>query len=247
MIHRPTVIVLALALGISGASAFAGGQASSETLAPVSVSRDFDGAELSHALVCLAVAATLGTLLAFRPRRGGAPPHPPHVTQAQIMMSVVGALVMLVVGASLARAFAIAGTAGLVRYRAKLDDPKDASVMLSCLAIGLASGVGLPYLALAATVFIVALLWTLEWREPWPAKPFELKVSAKHPMELRSDVESLLSRHKIKFELREATEKHVAYMAQVPHGKKTDKVSEAITALNGEQAVEVEWDEKKAK
>ena len=163
------------------------------------------------------------------------------------MMSVVGALVMLVVGASLARAFAIAGTAGLVRYRAKLDDPKDASVMLSCLAIGLASGVGLPYLAIAGAVFIVVLLWALEWREPFPAKPFELKVSSRNPMELRNDVESLLSRHKIKFELREATEKHVAYMAQVPHGKKTDKVSEAITALNGAEAVEVEWDEKKAK
>jgi hypothetical protein len=241
------LIAVVLALGASGASVSAGGQTPAETLAPVNVIQDFDGAELAHALVCLLVAAALGTLLAFRPRRGGAPAHPAHVVQAQIMMAVVGALVMLVVGASLARAFAIAGTAGLVRYRAKLDDPKDASVMLSCLAIGLASGVGLPYLAFAGALFIVALLWTLEWREPWPAKPFELKVSAKNPMELRGDVESLLSRHKIKFELREATEKHVAYMAQVPHGKRTDKVSEAITSLNGAQAVEVEWDEKKAK
>ena len=33
---------------------------------------------------------------------------------------------MLVVGSSLARAFGIVGAAGLVRYRAKIDDPKDA-------------------------------------------------------------------------------------------------------------------------
>jgi len=163
------------------------------------------------------------------------------------MMTIVGALVMLVVGASLARAFAIVGTAGLVRYRAKLDDPKDASVMLSCLAVGLASGVGLPYLAAVGALFIVVLLRTLEWREPLPAKPFELKVSSRNPMDLRSALESLLSRHKISFELREATEKHVAYMAQVPHGQRTDRISEAISALNGARAVEVEWDEKKAK
>jgi tellurite resistance protein TehA-like permease len=93
------------------------------------------------------------------------------------MLASVGSLVMLIVGASLARAFAIAGVAGLVRYRAKIDDPKDASVMPSCLAVGLASGVGLLYLAAAGAAFIVGVLWVLEWREPWPSKSFELKVT----------------------------------------------------------------------
>ena len=31
-----------------------------------------------------------------------------------------------------------------------------------------------------------------------------------------------------------------------PKGKRTDRISEAITALNGAEAVEVVWDEKKA-
>ena len=203
-------------------------------------------ADLGHALLCLVVAAALGAALAFRPRRAGGPPRVAHVTQAQIMMAIVGSLVMLIVGASLARAFAIAGTAGLVRYRAKIDDPKDASVMLSCLAVGLASGVGLLYLAAAGAVFIVGILWVLEWREPWPPKSFELKVSAKDPAALKSEVEALLTKHHIPFELRETTEKHISYSAQVPHGRRTDQISEAIAALHGAEAVEVEWDEKKA-
>jgi hypothetical protein len=206
----------------------------------------FSVADLGHAVLCMVVAAVLGTLLAFRPRRAGGPARVAHVTQAQIMMAIVGALVMLVVGASLARAFAIAGTAGLVRYRAKIDDPKDASVMLSCLAIGLASGVGLLYLATVGAVFIVGVLWVLEWREPWPAKTFELTVAAKAPAALKAEVEALLTRHHIKFELRESTEKQIMYSAQVPQGKRTDRISEAITALHGAEAVEVVWDEKKA-
>ncbi len=218
-----------------------------ESLSPINVIQEFDPDGLQHALICLFVAAGLGTVLAFRPRRGGGPPRLAHVTQAQIMMAIVGSLVMLIVGASLARAFAIAGTAGLVRYRANIDDPKDASVMLACLAIGLASGVGLPYLAGASTVFIVIVLRILESREPWPAKPFELKVAAKNPAGLKSEVEVLLSKHKIKFELRESTEKHILFLTQVPHGKRTDKISEAIVALNGAEAVDVVWDEKKAK
>jgi hypothetical protein len=205
----------------------------------------FSLADLGHAMLCLVVAAVLGAVLAFRPRRGGGPPRVANVIQAQIMLSIVGSLVMLIVGASLARAFAIAGAAGLVRYRAKIDDPKDASVMLSCLAVGLASGVGLLYLAAAGAAFIVTVLWVLEWREPWPSKTFELKVSAKAPTALKAEVEALLTKHNIKFELRESTEEHIAYSAQVPQGRRTDRISEAIAALHGGEAVAVVWEEKK--
>ena len=61
------------------------------------------------------------------------------VVQTQIILAMVGSVVMIVVGTSLARAFGIVGAAGLVRYRAKIADPKDAGVMLSTLAIGLAA------------------------------------------------------------------------------------------------------------
>lgn len=205
----------------------------------------FSLADLGHAMLCLVAAALLGTVLAFRPRRAGGPPRIAHVTQAQIMLAIVGSLVMLIVGASLARAFAIAGAAGLVRYRATIDDPKDASVMLSCLAVGLASGVGLLYLAAAGTAFIVAVLWLLEWREPWPPKSFELKVSAQDPAALKSEVEALLTKHHIKFELRGSTEKDMTYSAEVPHGQRTDRISEAIAALHGAAAVDVAWEQKK--
>ena len=88
---------------------------------------------------------------------------------------------MLVVGSSLARAFGIVGAAGLVRYRAKIDDPKDAGVMLSTLAVGLAAGVGVWLLAGFATLFILAVLWIVESFEPKATQLFTLKVMAKDP------------------------------------------------------------------
>src|SRR5207244_5513339 len=101
------------------------------------------------------------------------------VVQTQIILAVVGAVVMLVVGSSLARAFGIVGAAGLVRYRAKIEDPKDAGVMLSTLAVGLACGVGLWLLALFATVFVLGLLWVVESFEPKATQLFVLKLKAK--------------------------------------------------------------------
>ncbi len=95
------------------------------------------------------------------------------VLQTQIILSIVGAVIMLVVGASLARAFGIVGAANLIRYRSKIDDPKDAVVMLCTLAVGLASGVGLYALAVVSTAFIAAALWVIE--------SFELRLATFRP------------------------------------------------------------------
>src|SRR5688500_18302192 len=109
---------------------------------------------VATALLALPLAAGLGAALAFRFRRRGTPPRSAPVIQTQIMLAIVGAVVMLIVGSSLARAFGIVGVASLIRYRTKVDDPKDAVVMLACLTVGLASGVGLYGLALFAVPFI---------------------------------------------------------------------------------------------
>src|SRR5918995_3680614 len=72
--------------------------------------------EIDDAMVRLPLAAILGTALALRPRRRGTPPRTAPVVQTQIVLAVVGAVILLVVGPSLARAFAIVGAANLIRY-----------------------------------------------------------------------------------------------------------------------------------
>src|SRR6478752_4713080 len=130
---------------------------------------------------------------AFRPRRRGTPKRQAPVIQTQIVLSLVGAIVMLVVGASLARAFGIVGAANLVRYRSKIDDPKDAAVMLCALSVGLASGVGLYALTIFSTVFMVAALWVIESFEPESKKPFMLRIkAASETDERREKIERIL-------------------------------------------------------
>ena len=189
------------------------------------------------------LAAALGALLAFRPRRRGTPARSTAVIQTQIILAIVGAVVMLVVGSSVARAFGIVGAASLVRYRAKIDDPKDAGIMLSTLGIGLASGVGLYYLAIFATLFIVLVVGVLESFEPEAYKLFDLKVKAAQATSIRPHVQQILRRNKIRYELRTAADDELVYEAKVPSEKKVDGVTEAIHAIDN--ANEVEWEEKK--
>ena len=202
-------------------------------------------AELLQAAVSLPIAAALGAALAFRPQRRGTPPRDPAVIQTQIILALVGALVMLVVGASLARAFGIVGAASLVRYRSKIDDPKDAGVMLSCLAIGLASGVGIYWIAALSTLFILAVVWVLESQEPESVKDFLLKLKGKDTGRLKDGLEKMLSKNGVKYELRTSSQDDLIYSVRLPLTKRTDRLTNAILELGEPQDLSVEWSDKK--
>ena len=171
------------------------------------------------------------------------------VIETQIILAVVGALIMLVVGASLARAFGIVGAANLIRYRAKIDNPKDAVVMLSALAVGLACGVGLYVLAVFGTVFVGVVLWVIEGFEPAARKSFGLKLTVKEESigDLRPRIESVLRRYGATFELRGLADEVLSYAIDADANLRVDRVSAAIEALAPEAGIGVEWDEKKVK
>jgi len=198
-----------------------------------------------QALYRIPLAAILGSALAFRPRRRGTPPRSPAVLQTQILLALVGAVVMLVVGSSVARAFGIVGAASLVRYRAKIEDPKDAGIMLSTLGIGLASGVGLYLLAAFATLITLVVVWILESLEPEGHRLFNLRVKSKTADDLKPRVESILSRNRVAYDLRSSNGDEVVYEVRVPLEKRTERLSNAILGLDPQGDTAVEWGDKK--
>lgn len=205
--------------------------------------------DVAQAAARLPLAGLFGAALALRPKRRGTPDRSMPVIETQIILSIVGALIMLVVGASLARAFGIVGAANLIRYRAKIDDPKDAVVMLAALAVGLACGVGLYALAAIGTLFVGTALWIIEGFEPEAHKSFDLtlKFASEHAPTLRPRAEAVLRRFRARYELRASAEDTVSFAIDAPASMSVDRVSEALVALEPKGGLAVEWDEKKAK
>ena len=204
--------------------------------------------EIDDAMVRLPLAAVLGAALALRPRRRGTPPRSAPVIQTQIVLAVVGAVIMLVIGASLARAFGIVGAANLIRYRSKIEDPKDAVVMLCALAVGLATGVGLYALSVFSTSFLVAALWVIESFEPGRRKSFDLKIKiGEETDDLRPQIETILTRYNLKFEIRSSSPQEVAYEVDVPIELKTDRITNAILQLDPGGSGSVDWADKNPK
>ncbi|MFN7915514.1 MAG: hypothetical protein U0Q55_09245 [Vicinamibacterales bacterium] len=203
--------------------------------------------EIREAIVRLPLAAILGTALALRPRKRGAARQTVLVVQTQIMLAVVGAVIMLVVGNSLSRAFGIVGAAGLVRYRSTIDDPKEAVVMLCALGAGLAAGVGLYLLAPFATFFMAAVLWAVEYFEPPARKYFELSVATPQASHFRPKVEGVLHGLGLEYELLTESDDAISYSVSAPLDVRTRDVSDTMRLLAGDGDMSIEWSEKKAK
>jgi uncharacterized membrane protein YhiD involved in acid resistance len=200
-----------------------------------------------RALLALPLAALCGAALAFRPRRRGTPARSAPVIQTQILLAIVSAVIMLIVGSSLARAFGTVGVASLIRYRVKIEDPKDAVVMLATLSVGLAAGVELYGLAAFATAFTLAVLWVVESFEAEHRKTFELKVSAGDSAALRDRLEAILRRSEVRYELRSAAANELIYEATIPLSARTDRIANAILRLEPDGGTEIVWDEKQKK
>lgn len=203
---------------------------------------------LQHALWILPVTAGLGAAMGYvRPVRRGLIPRQSHVIQTQVLLAVVGAIIILVVAESLARAFAIVGAAGLVRYRARIRDPKDAGVLLMSLAIGLIMGTGAVIMACFACGFAIGILWLLESLEPNDRTQFDLTVEAKNALRVRPHVEQALRRKGVRYVLAESTPSELRYQVSVPLDRRIDKLAKAIRTLDKNDDLVVGWQLKKPK
>jgi len=109
----------------------------------------------------IALASVLGALVAYRFwRRFMRHQSPPSLlgAQSQTLISAAGALMVVVIGDNVARAFGLVGLGSFIRFRSGISDPRDAAVMFVMIGIGMACGLGLPLMAIAGTAFVCVLL-----------------------------------------------------------------------------------------
>jgi hypothetical protein len=203
----------------------------------------------------LLLAVLLSGILAFRPRK-----NVPlfrrslFVSQTQILLSVVAAALMLIVGDNAARAFAIFAAVSLVRFRTNIRDPKEITVLLISLALGLAAGVGRWDLGIALCLFALALLWLLEFNESSQTfRSMELTVKTRDPDRTIDILKKIFSRLKIDAEIREIVPPDegkligsITYYLNLRLDLTTDRLSDRILAADPDNTEGIHWSKTKS-
>jgi uncharacterized membrane protein YhiD involved in acid resistance len=202
----------------------------------------------------LALGALLATLIAFRPRRESPMSlRNPYVAQTQILLAVVAAALMMVVADNAARAFGIFAAASLVRFRTNIRDPKEITVLLISLAIGLATGVGKVEVAIILTLFSLIVISLLEYYEPEQVfRTMELTVASRKITETDDVLREIFEKRNIQGEMRKVDPEgdenpvgKIVYFLNVSGDLSTDKLSEEIFSSDPDNIDSIQWDQKK--
>ena len=79
-----------------------------------------------------------------------------------VFVSVIVCMVIMIIGNSLARAFALVGALSIIRFITVVNDTKDTAYIFWSLASGMAAGTGSYFLAISGTIIITSIALILD-------------------------------------------------------------------------------------
>jgi len=210
-------------------------------------------APLSHAGVetlKLVAAGLIGALIsAVHRRRPGDKPISRSLAQAQILLCVAGALMMIIIGNSLARALGIAGGATIIRFRTPVEDPKDSTVLFILLGLGMACGLGELGVAGLGAAFLCLCLVLLDWIVDRKPRTMMLEMVSASPEFPADYVNRLLAAYQVRFEPREVNQHGqkatVRYYCTLDPDTPLQRLSEQLTDVSAYGLKSVTWETQK--
>jgi len=168
--------------------------------------------------------------------------------QAETLLCVAGALMMIIIGGSLARAFGVFGAAGLVRFRTPVEDPKDATILFILLGIGMACGVGLFGVALLAALFLCLFLYVLDQLGEKSSRVMFIDVRADGTEFPKSHVENIFAAYGAVYEAREVShgkDTAIRYFVVLEPNTPLDAMTEQLMASGYSGIKSVTWESPK--
>src|SRR3954463_9321802 len=135
-------------------------------------------------LVRLLLAAVYGGCVAgvFRISYGHRKSDVSVMTTTLVLLSILVAMVSMVIGESVARAFSLVGALSIVRFRTVVEDTRDTAFVIFSVIVGMAAGAGLlliPLIGIPVTGAAAMLLSRLT------SKPATLVPNDESPLSIR--------------------------------------------------------------
>ena len=98
---------------------------------------------ITSAIITMVVAVAFGVAIGFTYYKTQSENYQLNMAVTLMMLPVILSVIIIFVGSNIARAFSLAGTLSIIRFRSAPGDPKDIGFIFFDIAAGLACGVGL--------------------------------------------------------------------------------------------------------
>jgi uncharacterized membrane protein YhiD involved in acid resistance len=162
-----------------------------------------------------------------------------------VLNGMIVALVMLVIGSDIARAFSLVGALSIIRFRNAVKETRDVGFIFFTMAIGMAVGTRFYLLAVAGTIFI-SLVILLMTRYNWYAREMSshiLHIQVQDGVPFQTLFDRTLARYTSSSELISADSIQSGTLTELTYSvglKKSAEVQEFLTeigSLNGNSRV----------
>lgn len=158
---------------------------------------------LSHALITLAIAIVLGTIISFTYMKTQ-PAYSQSFTLTMMILPAIVAIIILLIGSNIARAFSLAGAFSIIRFRSAPGDSKDISYVLFSMAAGLSAGVGAFGYAVLFTIVLCVMMYVLKVIKFGMRKDSQktLKVTIPENLGYEEAFDEVFRQHSVAYELK---------------------------------------------
>lgn len=211
------------------------------------------GASVSLDQLCvrLVVAAIYGGCVAviYRLSHGRQKEDATTLTATLVLLSILIAMVSMVIGDSVARAFSLVGALSIVRFRTVVEDTRDTAFVIFAVIVGMAAGAGLLLVPLAGIplVGLVAVILSRSASQPNSAGGIDHTLTIR--MGLGHDPEKLLGailqRHLETYQLkgsgtaRQGSALDLNYKVRMRPGSQMPALVQELNQVEGVQNVEI--------
>ncbi|QSF44986.1 DUF4956 domain-containing protein [Paenibacillus tianjinensis] len=111
-----------------------------------------------NAVLTILISLALGALISLTYMKTSPAGYTQSFTLTMVLLPVIVAIIILLIGSNVARAFSLAGAFSIIRFRSAPGDPKDITFVLFTMASGLACGVGAYGYAVLFTIILCLIM-----------------------------------------------------------------------------------------
>lgn len=173
--------------------------------------------------------------------------YPPSFAVTLVMLPAIIAVMILLIGDNVARAFSLAGAFTIIRFRSAPADSKDITYIFFTLAVGLALGLGYVGYAVLFTVVLVAAVGFMEiFRYAVPKNEHMLlKVTVPENLNYQNLLDDILNEYTNSWKLKKVKTAdfgalfETAYCIELKKGCDQKEMLDKIRARNGNLNVQL--------
>ena len=152
---------------------------------------------VAGAVVTMLIAVSFGIVIGFTYYMTQKENYQRSMAVTLVMLPIILSVIILFVGSNIARAFSLAGTLSIIRFRSAPGDPKDIGFIFFDIAAGLACGVGLYGYGALFVLILCVLIIALEKGNIFDKKEVHktLKITIPENLNYESAFDDVLSRY----------------------------------------------------